>query len=108
MGLSRTQLVSVSSASEMAVLLNSKAIGTWVNMGTLARAPLVGGAPREVLEHCLAHREGDETEKSYWTGEMKARRRRVLQAWADYIKPVKAAKAAKPSLTVHQGGRNVA
>src|SRR6202046_4219593 len=51
MGLSRTQLVSVSSASEMAVLLNSKAIGTWVNMGTLARAPLVGGAPREVLEH---------------------------------------------------------
>jgi len=32
------------------VLLNSKAIGTWVNMGTLARAPLVGGAPREVLE----------------------------------------------------------
>jgi len=51
MGLSRTQLVSVSAASEMAVLLNSKAIGTWVNMGTLARAPLVGGAPREVLEH---------------------------------------------------------
>ncbi len=50
MGLSRTQLVSVSSTSEMAVLLNSKAIGTWVNMGTLARAPLVGGAPREVLE----------------------------------------------------------
>jgi serine/threonine protein kinase/Tol biopolymer transport system component len=50
MGLSRTQLVSVSSNSEMAVLLNSKAIGTWVNMGTLARAPLVGGAPREVLE----------------------------------------------------------
>jgi hypothetical protein len=34
----------------MAVLLNSKAIGTWVNMGTLARALLVGGAPREVLE----------------------------------------------------------
>jgi len=50
MGLSRTQLVSVSSTSEMAVLLNSQAIGTWVNMGTLARAPLVGGAPREVLE----------------------------------------------------------
>ena len=50
MGLNRTQLASVSSASEMAVLLNSKAIGTWVNMGTLARAPLVGGAPREVLE----------------------------------------------------------
>jgi serine/threonine protein kinase len=50
MGLPRTQLLSVSSASEMAVLLNSKALGTWVSMGTLARAPLVGGAPRELLE----------------------------------------------------------
>src|SRR5262249_37901432 len=50
MGLSRTQLLSVSSTSEMAVLLNSKAIGTWVSVGTLARAPLIGGAPREVLE----------------------------------------------------------
>jgi serine/threonine protein kinase/Tol biopolymer transport system component len=51
MGLSRTQLMSVSSTSEMAVLLNSKAIGAWVTMGTLARAPLAGGAPREVLEN---------------------------------------------------------
>ncbi len=51
MGLNRTQLMSVSSTSEMAVLLNAAAIGTWVTMGTLARAPLVGGAPREVLEH---------------------------------------------------------
>jgi serine/threonine protein kinase/DNA-binding beta-propeller fold protein YncE len=50
MGLSRTQLMSVSSTSEMAVLLNSKAIGAWVSMGTLARAPLSGGAPREILE----------------------------------------------------------
>ncbi len=51
MGLSHTQLMSVSSTSEMAVLLNSKAIGAWVSMGTLARAPLAGGAPREVLEN---------------------------------------------------------
>jgi eukaryotic-like serine/threonine-protein kinase len=51
MGLSHTQLMSISSTSEMAVLLNSKAIGAWVSMGTLARAPLAGGAPREVLEH---------------------------------------------------------
>ncbi len=50
MGLGRTQLMSVSSAAELAVLLDSKAIGTWVSMGTLARAPLAGGAPREVLE----------------------------------------------------------
>jgi Tol biopolymer transport system component len=51
MGLPHTQLMSISSTSEMAVLLNSQAIGTWVNMGTLARAPLVGGAPREVLDN---------------------------------------------------------
>lgn len=51
MGLSHTELVSVSSNSEMAVLLNAKAIGTWVTSGTLARAPLVGGAPREVLDN---------------------------------------------------------
>ena len=50
MGLSHTQLMSVSSLAELAVLLDSKAIGTWVNMGTLARAPLAGGAPRDVLE----------------------------------------------------------
>src|SRR5712692_8690609 len=50
MGLGRTQLMSVSSAAELAVLLDSKAIGAWVSMGTLARAPLAGGAPREVLE----------------------------------------------------------
>ena len=50
MGLNRTQLMSVSSNAEMAVLLDSKAIGAWVSMGTLARAPLSGGAPREVLE----------------------------------------------------------
>jgi integrase len=55
---------------------------------------------REVLEHCLAHREGSETEASYWTGEMRERRRIVLQAWADYVMPIKAPKSKKPSLTL--------
>ena len=31
----------------MAVLLDSHPLGTWVNVGTLARMPLAGGAPRE-------------------------------------------------------------
>lgn len=54
---------------------------------------------REVLEHCLSHRVGDESELSYWTGEMVERRRIVLQAWADYIKPNKAEpKGKKPAL----------
>ncbi len=51
MGLPATQLLSVSSNGEMAVLLNSRAVGTWVKLGTLARAPLIGGAPREIVEH---------------------------------------------------------
>ncbi len=51
LGLSHTQLMSISSTAEMAVLLNSKAVGPWVTMGTLARAPLAGGAPREVLDN---------------------------------------------------------
>jgi integrase len=42
---------------------------------------------REVLEHCLSHRLGDESEKSYWTGEMMERRREVLEAWANYVRP---------------------
>jgi Tol biopolymer transport system component len=50
LGLGHTQLASVSSTGEMAVLLNSHAIGTWSSIGTLARAPLIGGAPREIVE----------------------------------------------------------
>jgi Tol biopolymer transport system component/predicted Ser/Thr protein kinase len=50
MGLPRTQLMSVSKNGEMAVLLDSHLTGTWVSEGMLARAPLIGGAPREVME----------------------------------------------------------
>ncbi len=51
LGLEHTQLLSVSPTGEMAVSLNSHRTGTWVNVGTLASAPLAGGAPREVLEN---------------------------------------------------------
>src|SRR4029077_1718446 len=40
-----------SSSGEMALLLNSHAVSTWVTAGTLARAPIAGGAPRAVLEN---------------------------------------------------------
>jgi len=50
MGLSHAQLLSVSSTGELAVLLDSHPLGTWVNVGTLARMPLAGGAPRAVVE----------------------------------------------------------
>jgi len=50
LGLSRTQLFALSGSGEMALALTSRRIGTWVSVGTLARAPMEGGAPREVLE----------------------------------------------------------
>ncbi|UVO34674.1 site-specific integrase [Bradyrhizobium arachidis] len=56
--------------------------------------------PWEVLEHCLAHRVGDETEAAYWRGDMIERRRKVLQAWADFILPKRKAKARKPTLSL--------
>jgi hypothetical protein len=52
---------------------------------------------REVLEHCLSHRVGDDSEKSYWTADMVERRRVALQAWADYVKPPK---MKRPKLTL--------
>jgi Tol biopolymer transport system component/predicted Ser/Thr protein kinase len=51
LGLGRAELLAVSSTGEMALSLDSRPVGTWVNMGTLARAPLAGGAPRPVLEN---------------------------------------------------------
>jgi len=57
LGLARAQLLAVSSTGEIALQLNSRFTGTWVSVGTLARAPIegprspsAGGAPREVLE----------------------------------------------------------
>ncbi len=50
LGLSQGHLFAASSSGEMAVSLHSRRVGTWVSVGTLARAPIEGGAPREVLE----------------------------------------------------------
>jgi len=50
LGLTHVQLLAVSSTGEMAILLDSHPLGTWVNVGTLARMPLSGGAPRSVVE----------------------------------------------------------
>jgi eukaryotic-like serine/threonine-protein kinase len=50
LGLGRAELLGVSSTGEMALSLGSNPVGTWVNVGTLARAPLAGGAPRPILE----------------------------------------------------------
>ncbi len=50
LGLGHAELLAVSSTGEMALSLGSRPAGTWVNVGTLARAPLAGGAPRPILE----------------------------------------------------------
>jgi len=50
LGLPRSELMAISAKGEMALLLDAHPAGTWVNVGTLARAPIAGGAPRPVLE----------------------------------------------------------
>jgi serine/threonine protein kinase/Tol biopolymer transport system component len=50
-GLSKAEVLSISPEGEMAVLLNSHNIDPYINVGTLGRVPLGGGAPREVLEN---------------------------------------------------------
>ena len=50
-GLSKAEVLSISTEGEMAVLLNSHNIDPYINVGTLGRVPLGGGAPREVLEN---------------------------------------------------------
>jgi eukaryotic-like serine/threonine-protein kinase len=50
LGLSGTQLLSVSSKGELAVLVRAEFLRHRLFQGTLARVPLGGGAPREVLD----------------------------------------------------------
>jgi serine/threonine protein kinase/WD40 repeat protein len=49
--LTNTELLSISSTGEMAVLLNTKYLFHFINQGTLARVPLAGGVAREMLEN---------------------------------------------------------
>ena len=51
LGSPRTHLLSVSSRGELAVLTNAQYLDHRFFTGTLARMPLGGGAPREVLEN---------------------------------------------------------
>ncbi len=46
-GFGKAEIVAISSAGEMAIMLLKGASG---NLGTLARVPLAGGVPREILE----------------------------------------------------------
>ena len=50
LNLENTDLLAVSSSSEMAVLRNRKYLGWFLSRGTLARMPVDGGAARDLLE----------------------------------------------------------
>jgi Tol biopolymer transport system component/tRNA A-37 threonylcarbamoyl transferase component Bud32 len=50
LGLTATHLLAVSSKGELAILVRAAFIRHRLFMGTLARVPLAGGAPREVLD----------------------------------------------------------
>ena len=50
-GLPNSQILSISSKGEMAVSLHPVNSGPFAQAGTLARVPLAGGAPREVLDN---------------------------------------------------------
>ncbi len=51
LGLRQTQLLSVSSKNELAILTGARFVAHRLFLGTLARVPLGGGAPREILEN---------------------------------------------------------
>lgn len=44
-------ILGISKSGEMAILLNRRYLGSWVTVGTLAKASLSGGSPREILEN---------------------------------------------------------
>jgi Tol biopolymer transport system component/predicted Ser/Thr protein kinase len=50
LGLVNTELLAISSSGEMAISLRPRLSGAYTSIGTLARMPLAGGAPREILE----------------------------------------------------------
>ena len=51
LGLGHTQLLGISSTGELAIIASPRSNSGFVQEGNLARVPLAGGAPREVLDH---------------------------------------------------------
>ena len=51
LGLKDADLLSISKSGELAIRLNTVSLGGYARTGTLARVPLSGGTPREVLDN---------------------------------------------------------
>ena len=54
LGIPDSEILSISSTGEVALMLQSHPVDAFASSGTLARVPLTGGAPRELLENVLA------------------------------------------------------
>ncbi len=50
LGIPHAEVMSISSAGEMLVVLNRQVIQYWAGVGTLARVSMTGGTPRPILE----------------------------------------------------------
>ena len=50
LGIINADVLAISSTGEMAVLLKRQFMGQLIRKGTLARVPMIGGTPREILE----------------------------------------------------------
>lgn len=55
--------------------------------------------PRDVIEMALAHRVAGKTEEAYWRGDLFEKRRRLMEAWAQYL--------AKPPAEKEKGKEKV-
>jgi len=66
LGVSSAEILSVSAAGEMALLLNQRYTIGFQRQGTLARAPLSGGIPRELLND-VQDATGRPTGKGSWS-----------------------------------------
>ena len=53
LGITDAEILAVSSSGELAILTKRKLLGQFLYTGTLARMPLSGGAPREVVEDAI-------------------------------------------------------
>jgi len=51
LGIRDAELLSISKGGEMAIRINSRNLGGYARSGTMARVPLSGGTPREVLDN---------------------------------------------------------
>jgi serine/threonine protein kinase/Tol biopolymer transport system component len=51
MDLPPADILGISKDGTMAILLNRHYLGNWLNIGTLAKVPVGGGSPREILEN---------------------------------------------------------